>query len=108
MPHVTQMLKDWTRTHGNLPFWVVEKDYALSYLLAGIANVESLREGLLLKGGTALKKAYFANYRFSEDLDYSACPGVVLGDVYALMQRAVDECRQLLQERGPLMSSWSG
>jgi len=26
MPAVDQMLRAWARTHGNPPFWVVEKD----------------------------------------------------------------------------------
>ena len=30
-----------------------------------------LRKRLLFKGGTALKKCYFADYRFSEDLDFT-------------------------------------
>lgn len=42
------------------PQFVLEKDYALSYLLAGIASVPDLRELLVLKGGTCLRKAYFA------------------------------------------------
>ncbi len=46
MPTVSQMLKTWARAHGNPPFWVVEKDYALSYLLASIAQVKPLRDGL--------------------------------------------------------------
>jgi predicted nucleotidyltransferase component of viral defense system len=54
------------------PQFVIEKDYALSYLLAGIGRVPTLREALVLKGGTCLRKAYFAGYRFSEDLDYTA------------------------------------
>jgi len=37
---------------------VVEKDYALSYLLAGIAAKPELSETLIFKGGTALKKLY--------------------------------------------------
>jgi len=65
MKNVNQMLKSWTQAHGNPPYWVVEKDYALSYLLAGIMKVNELGERLLLKGGTALKKAYFSDYRFS-------------------------------------------
>ena len=31
----------------------------------------SLREYLIFKGGTALKRCYFPDYRFSEDLDFS-------------------------------------
>jgi predicted nucleotidyltransferase component of viral defense system len=100
MSRVSQMLKRWAHAHGNPPFWVVEKDYALSYLLAGIASVDSLRDGLLLKGGGALKKAYFANYRFSEDLDYTVRAGASLYNIDALIQTAADVCQELLQEQG--------
>ena len=49
---------------------VVEKDYVITWLLLGIAG--SALAGLLaFKGGTALKKIYFADYRFSEDLDFT-------------------------------------
>lgn len=50
---------------------VVERDYAQSYVLLGIARQALLRDTLVFKGGTALKKIYFDNYRFSEDLDFS-------------------------------------
>jgi predicted nucleotidyltransferase component of viral defense system len=54
------------------PQYVLEKDYALSYLLIGIAAVPALRPSLVFKGGTCLRKAYFPGYRFSEDLDYTS------------------------------------
>ncbi|MDO8472302.1 MAG: nucleotidyl transferase AbiEii/AbiGii toxin family protein [Dehalococcoidia bacterium] len=54
------------------PQFVIEKDYAISYLLMGIVHVPELRESLVFKGGTCLRKAYFAGYRFSEDLDYTS------------------------------------
>ena len=54
------------------PQHVIEKDYALSYLLAGIADAPPLAETLVFKGGTCLRKAYFVGYRFSEDLDYTS------------------------------------
>ena len=50
---------------------IVEKDYALSYLLVGIAKQEQLTHSLVFKGGTALKKIFFGDYRFSVDLDFS-------------------------------------
>ena len=50
---------------------VLERDYLLSWVLAGIAAVPELRRTLVFKGGTALKKCYFGDYRFSEDLDFS-------------------------------------
>ena len=101
MPTVSQMLKTWARAHGNPPFWVVEKDYALSYLLGGIARVKVLRDGLILKGATALKKMYFGDYRFSEDLDFSTPQGTPIHDVDEAIGQAIREMERLLQERGP-------
>jgi len=50
---------------------VVEKDYVLGWLLAGIFNHEALGDSWVFKGGTCLKKCYFETYRFSEDLDFT-------------------------------------
>ena len=49
----------------------IEKDYILSWILQGVAENENLAKALVFKGGTALKKAYFKDYRFSEDLDFT-------------------------------------
>lgn len=49
----------------------IEKDYALSWILRGIAQHEQLSQNLVFKGGTVLKKVYFEDYRFSEDLDFT-------------------------------------
>lgn len=49
----------------------IEKDYVLSWILLGVAHHEQLREVMVFKGGTALKKIYFEDYRFSEDLDFT-------------------------------------
>jgi predicted nucleotidyltransferase component of viral defense system len=48
-----------------------EKDYILSWILAGISQNTDLRNVLAFKGGTVLKKFYFENYRYSEDLDFT-------------------------------------
>ena len=49
----------------------IEKDYILSWILWGVANQEQLSKILVFKGGTVLKKVYFEDYRFSEDLDFT-------------------------------------
>jgi uncharacterized protein len=49
----------------------IEKDYILSWLLYGISKNEVLSKILVFKGGTVLKKVYFEDYRFSEDLDFT-------------------------------------
>ncbi|MCY3624689.1 MAG: nucleotidyl transferase AbiEii/AbiGii toxin family protein [Candidatus Dadabacteria bacterium] len=50
---------------------IVEKDYALGWMLAGIFNHGELTKSWIFKGGTCLKKCYFETYRFSEDLDFT-------------------------------------
>ena len=50
---------------------VVEKDYVLAWVLAGIDAQPALRGTWVFKGGTCLKKCYFETYRFSEDLDFT-------------------------------------
>jgi len=50
---------------------VVEKDYVLGWILAGINAHEELTDSWVFKGGTCLKKCYFETYRFSEDLDFT-------------------------------------
>jgi predicted nucleotidyltransferase component of viral defense system len=52
---------------------IVEKDYVLGWLLAGIASSDQ-RESWVFKGGTCIKKCFFETYRFSEDLDFSLLP----------------------------------
>lgn len=49
----------------------IEKDYVLSWILQGIATHKVLSKLIVFKGGTVLKKVYFENYRFSEDLDFT-------------------------------------
>lgn len=48
----------------------IEKDYILSWILYGISNNANLSNKLVFKG-TVLKKIYFEDYRFSEDLDFT-------------------------------------
>ena len=49
---------------------VIEKDYVLSWVLVAIAE-SGLKNEVVFKGGTALKKVYFPEYRFSEDLGFT-------------------------------------
>ena len=92
-----------TRERLGIPWDVLERDYLLSWVLAGIVRVDVLRDTLVFKGGTALKKCYFGDYRFSEDLDFSAVGDLPAGDA---MEEAIHEaCRtaaRLLDEYAPV------
>mgnify|MGYP003564919795 FL=1 len=50
---------------------IVEKDYVLGWVLAGISAHPKLKNDWLFKGGTCLKKCFFETFRFSEDLDFT-------------------------------------
>ncbi|MBI5158782.1 nucleotidyl transferase AbiEii/AbiGii toxin family protein [Candidatus Micrarchaeota archaeon] len=54
-----------------VPQAIVEKDLALSVALKVIAE-SNLAEHVVFKGGTAIRKIYFKEARFSEDLDFNA------------------------------------
>jgi len=82
-----------------VPTEVIEKDYVLSYLLAGLTDVPDLC-GLKFKGGTALKKAYFGDYRFSEDLDFSAVDGRSASELTVAITAAGQAAEARLQHRG--------
>ncbi len=65
-----QEIMDSARVFG-LAAQVVEKDYTLGWMLAGIAAHPEIGSSWAFKGGTCLKKCYFETYRFSEDLDFT-------------------------------------
>ena len=103
MPGVSQMIRLVAR-QKHVQQYIVEKDYALSYLLAAINQTDGLSEKLVLKGGTALKKLYFADYRFSEDLDYSTRVIEPVKQLDALMETVVHCMVEMLNERGPFQT----
>lgn len=51
---------------------VIDKDWMLGHFIAAIFNEPELKETLIFKGGTCLKKCWFEDYRFSEDLDFTS------------------------------------
>ena len=53
-----------------VPEAVIERDYCLSWFLFGLAH-SKFKEQLIFKGGTALRRCHYEEYRFSEDLDFS-------------------------------------
>ncbi len=58
----------------------IEKDYILSWILFGISKHEQLSKAIAFKGGTVLKKVYFKDYRFSEDLDFTLLNAEILNE----------------------------
>jgi predicted nucleotidyltransferase component of viral defense system len=86
---IAALSTEWSLRHD-----VIEKDYVLGWLLAGIAAHPALA-GWVFKGGTCLRKCYFETYRFSEDLDFTIASGSdepeSLASVFAEIGPWIDE-----------------
>lgn len=98
MSTIKKMILHQAQTHGVQP-WVVEKDYALSYLLLAVITNSDHKNSLALKGGTALRKIYFEGFRFSEDLDFSTVAQVI--DLNDLIATSVEIMEKILKSKGP-------
>lgn len=61
----------WHAKNTGLSASIIEKDYVLGWVLAAIFKNPLLKKKWVFKGGTCLKKCYFKDYRFSEDLDFT-------------------------------------
>ncbi len=65
-----------------VPEDVIERDYVLAWLLTQIPHHPLLGDVLAFKGGTALRRMHFGEYRFSEDLDFTLTKEVPLEDLF--------------------------
>ena len=92
-------LRRLARVH-RVPVGILERDYVLTVLLHRISSFPRLGE-MAFKGGTALKKAYFADFRFSEDLDFT-CTRDVSGEFADFLDSAVQALGMELA--GPLQA----
>lgn len=68
MINYTQIQK--ISSQEGMPEEIIEKDYLIELILYYLSKDRYLKEQLVFRGGTALKKIYFRDYRFSEDLDF--------------------------------------
>jgi predicted nucleotidyltransferase component of viral defense system len=86
---------------SGVPYETVLKDYAIGHVLAALAAEESLAGTLVMKGGTALRKLHFADYRFSEDLDFTALDAPRGDDLEAGLRSAARRARERMEASGP-------
>jgi uncharacterized protein len=95
-----QLLKTTAR-RLTIPYETVLKDYAIGHLLLAIAHEPAVAESLVMKGGTALKKLYFGDYRFSEDLDFSAESGPRGAALENALRAVSSRAQETLSGKGP-------
>lgn len=101
MKTLRRRIQDACKT-GSVDQLVIERDYAQSYVLHGLGETPEFRDSLVFKGGTALKKVHFGEYRFSEDLDFSMVEGPTENDLEIAIRSAITRAEQKVQEIAPV------
>jgi len=76
---------------AGVPPEIIEKDYFIELILLYIAKDSELKEKLVFRGGTALRKIYFSDYRFSEDLDFLVAYADNLKDYIKLIDHIIEK-----------------
>jgi len=76
-----------------IPDYVLERDYCLAWFLTALAESD-LKATLGFKGGTALKRCYFGDYRFSEDLDFTLTASVTLDELKGQLESVYASVRE--------------
>jgi hypothetical protein len=72
----------------------IDKDWVLGHVLDAIYSISICRESLIFKGGTCLKKCYFPDYRFSEDLDFTS-----INKDFVLDEKLINQIIEIVKER---------
>jgi predicted nucleotidyltransferase component of viral defense system len=75
----------------------IDKDYVLGHFLYSLFSFDWAQKTFLFKGGTCLRKCYFENYRFSEDIDIT-----VIDDAFQLTTGHIKAVCEHLKERASI------
>lgn len=84
----------------NTALHIIEQDYILSWVLSCIAKHPILARALVFKGGTCLKKCYFGDYRFSQDLDFTIIESIDDKTLYSYVDEVCKLATQELNDCG--------
>jgi len=63
----------------------VEKDYALTWILCALSKTK-YKTDFIFKGGTSLRKIYFPDWRYSEDLDFTLAKPLDKEEIEAVIE----------------------
>ncbi len=77
---------------------IIDLDYSLGWFLHGLITVSKWNQSCIFKGGTCLRKCYFPDYRFSEDLDFTMIQLITLGDLEKWITQIAD---WITDQQGP-------
>ena len=79
-----------------VPVGTIEKDYAVTNLLLIISGFSKINQ-MVFKGGTAIKKIYFQDARFSEDIDFT-CKEDISIELRHLLESEIEKIDQNFKE----------
>lgn len=71
-----------------VPLSKVERDYAQNWLLKNLNEIN-----MALKGGTGLRKVYFKEYRFSDDLDFTLLEDITKRTLTSKIDKAIEKAK---------------
>lgn len=74
---------------------IIEKDYVLSKALMALSQNNEFLDSFVFKGGTALKKCYYQQWRFSEDIDLTSIKVLKPKDIKSIFQNSVEHETEL-------------
>jgi uncharacterized protein len=78
---------------------VLEKDYVLTEALKSLWQTASPSDLLVFKGGTALRKVDFADWRYSEDLDFTVKHDIKEDELRSFLEEWYSHIEQVSQIR---------
>lgn len=86
-----RLLKD--QGGRRIPENILERDYCIAWFLVGLSR-STLRNKLVFKGGTALRRCHFSEYRFSEDLDFTLLQTLFFEELKQELEPIYDEVKR--------------
>ncbi|WP_292595250.1 nucleotidyl transferase AbiEii/AbiGii toxin family protein [Mesotoga sp. UBA5847] len=72
-----------------VPISAIERDYVQNWILKHLRAID-----MVLKGGTGIRKVYFENYRFSDDLDFTLLDEVEIDELNEQITNAAERTQE--------------
>jgi len=67
----------------------IERDYVQNWILKHLRTIN-----MVLKGGTGIRKVYFEDYRFSDDLDFTLLDEVDIAELNEQISNATEKTQE--------------
>ena len=81
---------------GGVDPGIIERDYVLNKILEGLSRQPDFQSNFVFKGGTAVKKLFFSDWRFSEDLDFTSLRSMKPIHIRRVFQAACGDCQEVV------------